>query len=224
MTTTERTKATDVEAALRRHHANQGTGAWVCIDEALSGYAGGIDLLAIGAWRSSKTPALIVPKSGGAVDVTYPLVAYEIKVSRSDFRKELVGSEMKRTKRGWSYGHGPWPAKAERAIERSNYFLFAVPAGLLHDDEIERRAPWQTETDALLPVSAPRKGALWLPEGVGLVEVSTKGVRVRVKAPPRNAQPLTRGENAEIMRRIDYRARGLRGTDVAMGALQRAAA
>src|ERR1041384_3669339 len=52
--------AAEVKAALRRRHP-EGGGMWVCIDEAFSGIAngcGGIDLLAVGAWRSAKAPGL----------------------------------------------------------------------------------------------------------------------------------------------------------------------
>jgi len=72
--------AAEVKAALRRRHPESG-GMWVCIDEAFSGIAngcGGIDLLAVGAWRSAKAPGLpgAGRRSGGwggqpVVDVTW---------------------------------------------------------------------------------------------------------------------------------------------------------
>jgi hypothetical protein len=225
--------AAEVKAALKARHANAGAGAWVCIEEALSGFAtystGGIDLLALGCWQSAKVPGLrgsgkrrssTLRTVGGtpmAPDTSYPIVAYEVKVSRSDFRRELYGYTpgpgTAAARRG---GVPAWPVKAQAALDRSHYFVFAVPKGLLRPDELAQRGPWATaerveEPGSLFtppaPAAAPR-GSLWVPEGCGLVEVGPRGVSVAVQADPRHLErELTRAEVHELMRRADYCAR-----------------
>lgn len=212
--------AAEVKDALRRRHPSAG-GAWVCVDEALSGWSnygtGGIDLLAIGVWKTAKAPGLpgcgklqwdhtVMPARSHS-DARNPLVAYEVKVSRSDFRRELYGY-----KPGSARGRGvpAWPGKARYVLDRVHYFLFATPRGLLWEDEIARREPWGAD--------APRRGALYVPDGVGLVEVDGRGCTVRVPAVLRpDPASLTRHETHEIMRRIDYRA-AARGREEAANA------
>jgi hypothetical protein len=90
----------DVAAALYRHHpAYSGpTGKpWVVLREWM-----GIDLLALECWRQAR------------------VIGYEIKVSRSDMRAELLD-----------------PTKRMEAVSRCTQFYIAVPAGLLTADEIE---------------------------------------------------------------------------------------
>lgn len=193
--------AAEVKAALsRRHGCNGSSGEWVCIEEAFCGFTsagGGVDLLAIGAWQTARITGC--PGSGKAHrhgnakdfaehDARHPVVAYEVKVSRSDFRRELYGYAPGPNTKWRTRPVPPWPRKAFFALERSHYFLFAVPKGLLRDDEIERR---KRPGDA--------KG-LWLPEEAGLVEVDGRGCTVRVPAPRRAARPLTTGETAELLR------------------------
>lgn len=82
-------KAAEVKEALARRHGEK-SGEWVGIEEAFCGFqtaGGGIDFFAIGVWLSAKAPGL--PGAGRAV--INPVVSYEVKVSRSDFRKELYG-------------------------------------------------------------------------------------------------------------------------------------
>lgn len=86
-------------------------GAWTCIEE----YRG-IDLIAFSAHSS--------PSSGRVPGVHYPRVGYEVKVSRSDYRRELLR-----------------PHKRTRAVEWCNAFYFAVPRGLLTAEEIAFEEP-----------------------------------------------------------------------------------
>lgn len=169
----------DLLDALHRRHGQHAAGsrAWVCIEEALSGWAnfgtGGIDLMAFGVWRTAKVPGL--PRCGqwnGPAE--YAVVAYEVKASRADFRRELA----------------VWPDKAQVALDVAHYFLFVTPPGLLDEHERTVREPW--------PHGAPR---LWLPEGSGLIEVNGNGCRVVVPAALREPRALTRGEQHELLRR-----------------------
>lgn len=93
--------AAEVKDALRNRHpaiAQQGgPGPWTTLEEWR-----GIDLLALSAW-SSQGP---------------PIVGYEVKVSRSDYRRELLK-----------------PSKRALAVAICNAFYFAVPCGLLTDEE-----------------------------------------------------------------------------------------
>lgn len=77
---------------------NGGPGEWTCLEEPF-----GIDLLAISAWGSSK----------------FARIGYEIKISRSDYRRELLK-----------------PSKRVVARALCNQFYMAVPAGLLKPEEI----------------------------------------------------------------------------------------
>jgi hypothetical protein len=192
--------AEQVKAALRKRHGmDNSTGMWVCVDEAFCGWrsrGGGIDLLAIGVWDSATAPGL-----KGVRQVANPAVAYEVKVSRSDFKRELYGR-----RRRWPQDDdvwvGAWPEKARWAIEKTNYFMFAVPKGLLLDHEVERREP-------------PEEGRpLFVPPGVGLIEVDASGCSVRIPATSKEARPWKRGETAELIRHAldpNY-VRTLRGT------------
>jgi len=197
-------KATEVKAAIARRHGSQkGTGEWVCVEEAFSGFAtmgGGIDVFAIGVWKTAKARGL--PQAGkfyvrggqsGGVepvwDARNPTVAYEVKVSRADMRRELYGYKPGPKATWRSRAVPPWPAKAEGALERSHYFMFAVPKGLLKDDEICRREK-----------PADEKG-LWVPQEAGLIEVDEGGCHVRLDAPRRPCPPpLGRHEVAELIR------------------------
>lgn len=153
--------ADELKVALRRRHPatqNMGVrtvpGAWTCIDEML-----GCDLLAIAAHKR--------PVNGpGAIN--YPLVGYEVKVSRSDYRKELRCS-----------------FKRAKAVSRTNAFYLAVPAGLLKPVELVRRSS-----------AGDKERTLWIPDDVGLVVVTARGCSVVHESPtrprlaPLNAQTL----------------------------------
>lgn len=106
--------ADDVKAALHGRHPGgifQGMpGPWTCIEEWM-----GIDLLAVSAWSSKGR---------------YARVGYEVKVSRSDLRRELLA-----------------PSKRSRAVEWCNEFYFAVPEGLLTGDELAFDEPQLTLDD-----------------------------------------------------------------------------
>lgn len=182
-------KAKDVKEALRRRHGcDTAAGQWVCVEEAFCGITsrgGGIDLLAIGAWQTAKAPGL--PNTGRR-GARYPLVAYEVKVSRADFRREVNGYTPGAGTKWTTRPVPPWPGKAFFALERSHYFMFATPKGLLKDDEIQRR-------------ERPQSG-LWLPPEAGLIEVDSAGrCIVRTPAPsPRSPRQLDVGEIAELIR------------------------
>lgn len=109
--------ADEVKDALRRRHpalqyigGGWVPGAWVCLEEH---YA---DLV---AFSCHATPA-----SGAVPGVRYPRVGYEVKVSRSDYRRELLK-----------------PHKRRRAVEWCNAFYLAVPRGLLTKAELAYREP-----------------------------------------------------------------------------------
>jgi hypothetical protein len=180
-------KAADVKAALKRRHGVDGTsGEWVAIEEAFCGWAssgGGIDLLAIGAWKSAKVPGC--PGSGRGT-ACHPVVAYEVKVSRADYRREILGYEPGPDASYRTRAVPPWPGKAFWALRRSHYFFFAVPEGLLTEEELARREP------------DGRK--LWVPPEAGVVTVSARGCHVAVPARQREAEPLVAAEVAELIR------------------------
>lgn len=185
--------ARDVLDALRRRHGCEtGNGKWSVVEEAFCGWnssGGGIDLFAIAAWQSARVPGL-APSPRGETHVPTPqhhVIAYEVKVSRSDYRREVNGTGPSRTH---PYGKAGWPSKASHALARSHHYFFAVPKGLLTDEEIDRP----------FPVPGDR-GPLWLPPEAGLLEVGPKGgVTVKRPAPRRAARALTVGEVAEIIR------------------------
>jgi hypothetical protein len=194
-------RAAEIKAAIARRHGSQlGRGEWVCIEEAFSGFAtmgGGIDVFAIGAWKTAKAKGLpqagkfyVRPGESEPVwDARNPTVAYEVKVSRADMRRELYGYKPG-PKASWRSRPVPaWPAKAGGALERSHYFMFAVPKGLLKDEEVERREK-----------PADEKG-LWVPLETGLIEVDENGCHIRLDAPRRPCPPpLGRHEVAELIR------------------------
>ena len=102
--------AEDIKAALRRRHPGDTHGSmpgqWTCIEEWL-----GIDLLALNAWAKAC------------------VVGYEVKVSRSDLRRELLK-----------------PHKRVTAVEHTTEFYFAVPHGLLTAEEVAFEEPeWVPE-------------------------------------------------------------------------------
>lgn len=193
-------KAADIKAGIaRRHGCNGGSGAWVCINEALSGFAcpgGGIDTLALAVHQR----VAIGGCPGAGRKIPNPVVAYEVKVSRADMRRELNGYTPGPTAK-WPTRHVPaWPGKAHHALLRSNYFLFATPPGLLKPEEIQRR-------------ERPEDGGLWLPAETVLTNLDQPGTRVIVPAPARDCQPLTVHETAELIRHaVDpAKLRALRG-------------
>ena len=77
---------------------------WTCVEEWR-----GIDLLALNAWSSARRIAR---------------VGYEVKVSRSDLRSELLRPEKRAVNVAWC-----------------SLFYFAVPEGLLTADELSYREP-----------------------------------------------------------------------------------
>lgn len=82
----------------------QGPGQWTTVEEFLA-----IDLLAFNAW-------------GGNGGPRYGRVGYEVKVSRSDLRREVLT-----------------PSKRARAVAFCHDFYFAVPRGLLKPEEVAFR-------------------------------------------------------------------------------------
>jgi hypothetical protein len=116
-----RLTAGDLVQALRRRHAEE-RGEWANLTEFLL-----IDFLAIRCWSAG---------------IGFRRVAYEIKVDRGDFRRELQ----------------LWPRKAQAGLELGHQFIFAVPRGLLRDDELQAHGP---------DLEGKR---LWVPAEAGLVE------------------------------------------------------
>lgn len=116
-------KAADVKEALRRRHPAFDTGMvgqWTCIEE-----WDNIDLLAFNAWASSG------PR--------YGLVGYEIKVSRADYKRELLN-----------------PGKRAAGVSLCHDFYFAIPQGLLKDDEIDwKEPPGFAERDPFARIRCP---------------------------------------------------------------------
>lgn len=110
--------AGDVKAALRTRHpaiymnGPKPTGLWTCLEEWMN-----IDLLAVAAWASVRP----FPR--------YARVGYEVKVSRSDYKRELAR-----------------PFKRAAAVAFCHEFYFAVPLGLLKPDEIAWVPPWGFDT------------------------------------------------------------------------------
>lgn len=142
--------ARDVLTALRRHHARMQT-PWVVLREAF-----GIDALAI--------------SQSGSRDPKYRRVSYEIKVSRSDYRRELAR----------------WPQKAAVALRLGHQFYFAIPAGMLTPGERTRRPQ-------------PHPG-LWVPEPAGLIEVNADRVcEIRMRAAVTDAPAWTDREAAYLV-------------------------
>jgi hypothetical protein len=190
--------AADVKAAIHKYHGmHTGDGMWTCVNEAFSGWnssGGGVDVMAFGAWTTAKVSCLESPgvyktKNQWKIDTRWPTVAYEVKVSRADYKREIHGYTPGPNAKRRSKSVPPWPGKASFAIERAHYFVFAVPQGLFTDEEIGRRED-----------PADNK-SLWLPPDVGLVEVRPSGtIKVRAKAVPSAARPLTAGEVGEVIR------------------------
>src|ERR1035437_6095441 len=107
--------SSDIKKALLTRHPAVGRSsgmmpvldAWTVIEE-----WEGIDLLAFSAYRHPARGAL-----GKTSD--FPRVGYEVKVSRSDLRRELLA---------------PW--KRERARSICHEFYLAVPRGLMTKEEL----------------------------------------------------------------------------------------
>ena len=103
--------AREVKEALRARHpatAEGMPGPWTCIEEWMN-----IDLLAVAAWASVRP----YPR--------YARVGYEVKISRSDYKRELAK-----------------PYKRAAAVAFCHEFYFAVPHGLLKPLEVTWREPW----------------------------------------------------------------------------------
>lgn len=97
-------RAADIIEALQRKHAPAKgwvTVAEVCVDT--GGFAQRLDLFAMATWRT----------------LDYERIAYEVKVTRADFMREVVD-----------------PTKRAAAVARSHFFRFATPAGLVQANEV----------------------------------------------------------------------------------------
>src|SRR5258708_6725096 len=101
--------ASQCKQAIYSYHARGGIGEWVVFDEFMPYTGGGvnrIDMFAVGCWQSSARGS-------------HASIAYEVKVSRGDFIREVRQ-----------------PAKRRLALLWSNYFNFVCPVGLLAASEI----------------------------------------------------------------------------------------
>jgi hypothetical protein len=154
--------AAEVKQALRRRHPATGAMGTRIVPGPWTCIEEclGCDLLAIAAQRDPP------PKTG----VRFPRVGYEVKVSRGDYRQELRN-----------------PHKRAAAVLQTNVFYFAVPAGLLKREELALRG--HPSDDEQLALRANGAGPLWVPEDVGLVEITGAGVRVVVQSPVRRGVP-----------------------------------
>ena len=103
----------DILRAIRAFHANaRRPGEWAIVEELRfgTGFSGRysdsrIDALAIACWPSH--------------DPYHERIAYEVKVSRTDFKREIAN-----------------PDKRVPAKRLANRFVFATPAGLIRDGEL----------------------------------------------------------------------------------------
>lgn len=194
-------------------------GPWTVLEELW-----GVDLLAMSSWSRPKV-------QGVSYKYTYPIVGHEVKVSRSDLRRELLR-----------------PDKRSLMVERTNQSYLAVPKGLLSDDELGFREPvdWDASSfdrprcqarcrrplgrgksrvlarDGHSIVCDECKGkgtagrsrveleapTLWVPPDLGLIEVDGGGCRVTKRAPVTgvNAErTFTQAELTSLVRWISVR-------------------
>lgn len=218
--------AAEVKDKVRaRHPATQRMGirtipgVWTVLEEAW-----GIDVLAFSAYKRPPSPKDVDARH------PYPRVGYEVKVSRSDMRTELLH-----------------PEKRAGAVARTNQFYFAVPKELLTDEEIAWEQPehfddpatfariecpdrcgkhgretkgkvFNQETfgyetcgtcdgKAYVDVSRVEKEAptLWVPPDVGLLVVDGRGTRVVKRAPASPVEQLDSAELADLVRWVSAR-------------------
>jgi hypothetical protein len=149
-------KARDVLTALRRHH-DRLTQPWVVLREAF-----GIDALAISQSRTNN----------------FRRIAYEVKVSRGDFYREL----------------DRWPRKAAAGLRLAHQFVFVVPEGMLGPEDMRRDARGQ------LRLAGTRRRRLWVPPEAGLMEVNEDRVcRMRLRAPITEAPAWSDQETAYLV-------------------------
>jgi hypothetical protein len=137
--------AEDVIAALRKRHPAfdpqlAGVGRWTTIREWQN-----IDLLALDAWRAGD------------------VIGYEVKVSRSDMRSELLD-----------------PSKRARAVAMCTRFYFAVPAGMLTPAEREWQEPeWSPEDFVRAKCTNPGCTAKIVPRGWHRSSPKPRGAKLR---------------------------------------------
>lgn len=118
-TSTEMT-ATQVKDALRVRHPGHwpqqpsAPGPWTVLEEWAN-----IDVIAFSSWANTRL-----------LGVPCPRIGYEVKVSRSDMRRELLR-----------------PHKRRLALTLCHAFYFAVPKGLLTTDELAYTEPEWEEAD-----------------------------------------------------------------------------
>lgn len=222
----------DVIRALRRRHgclpeqAGAMPSSWVCIEEAFKGSwgalapSGGIDLLAAGATRSARVNGL-----EGVSRVPWPVIAYEVKVSRADFRREVNGDAPPK--------QGPPPPPPPRMTWDEERLLTPEEHAARHEMDEARERWHRQQRRSRLPewpakakhaldrchyfIFATPKGllrpeeiarrerpedgrGLWLPAEAGLVEVDRVGVHDVVRAPLRDPAPWSRGDAHWLIR------------------------
>lgn len=119
--------ADEVKEALKKRHPavknNNGftmLDSWTCFEEWM-----GIDLLALSAYENPPKGARTHVVDGGWGErrrciAEYPIIGYEVKVSRGDYRRELLNPDKRRHNR-----------------ERCHEWYMAVPKGLLTPEEIK---------------------------------------------------------------------------------------
>lgn len=168
--------------------ANGFIGAWTCVEEWMN-----IDLLAIAAWDSLKSAR----------------VGYEVKVSRSDYKRELAK-----------------PYKRRRAVDWTNEFYFAIPYGLLRTDELiwEEPVGWPDDRDPFKPEKCP--GAYGSYCSVGSVKFGTHPRRGEYGRDPGPSRPAyMRRYHLDYSRTYDALCPTCRGTgEIAPSPVERAGA
>lgn len=157
--------ADQVKDALRRRHPAVQTlgrkrvpGVWTTITEWEE-----IDLVAFSSYKH--------PPTGAQRKAHYPRVGYEVKVSRADMRRELLR-----------------PTKRLRARGLCHEFYFAVPAGMLTDQELAYREPaWQAGDFQRQECTA---GCVPMRHMVFAPDEHRMGPRVHVLRPPQGISTL----------------------------------
>lgn len=110
----DRSRAKNIAAALIEKRHNEGEGEWLSLSEFYR-----IDLFSFRTWAEWPDEKLS-KRTGLKMRVPlYRRVAYEIKVSRSDFRNEIRR-----------------PEKRASGVALSHQFFFATPPGLVRRDEL----------------------------------------------------------------------------------------
>lgn len=145
-------KAADVFRALKQHHSNGNGHYWAFFGELRNG-TGWFSDRQMDAWAMSLWPSTHFEK-----------IAYEIKVDRRDWKRELAN-----------------PRKRQSALSLSNKFYFVTPAHLVDPEEVPVEAGLLEVTSNLQvveKVKAPWRPCDQLP--IGFIAALLRVATVRV--------------------------------------------